>query len=136
MLPEILLAECPNEMEQQMASANYSLESEGGFILGDWQASTSPFDKNEVDRKLPWEDVEASRRNRRLQKRHPLPEGIGTHFAEARPCPKCHAPAEALSWFYFRSPKETWANECGVAGWLAVCDRCHIQANFFIEAVS
>ena len=115
-------------------------EPDGGFILDDWQANTSPFEKNEVDRGLPWEDVEASRRNRRLQKQHRLPErlsdGLATYFAEARTCPKCQTPSDALSWFYFRSPKETWAAQCGVEGWMAVCDRCHIQVNFFVEAVS
>jgi hypothetical protein len=107
-----------------------------GFILDDWEVNTSPFSKNEVDSDLPWGDVEASRRNRWLQKNRRLPRGIRSHFAEARPCPQCQSPAEALSWFYFRSPKETWAQECGVAGWMAVCDRCRVQVNFFIEAVS
>jgi len=107
-----------------------------GFVLDDWSVNTSPFQKNEADSELPWEDVEASRRNRRLQKRHPLPEGIATHFGEARPCPKCQTPPESLTWFYFRSPKETWPMLCGVAGWMAVCDRCHIQVNFFSELMS
>ena len=75
-----------------------------------------------------------------MQKLHRLPkrlsEGLATHFAEARPCPKCQTPSEALSWFYFRSPEETWANESGVEGWMAVCDHCHLQVNFFTEVVS
>jgi hypothetical protein len=114
----------------------YPLQPDGGFILDDWSVNTSPSCKNEIERGLPWDDVEASRRNRRLQKNHRLPEGIGTHFAEARPCPQCQSPANALSWFYFRSPKETWERECGVAGWMAVCDRCRVQVNFFIEAIN
>jgi hypothetical protein len=65
-----------------------------------------------------------------------LAEGLATHFGEARPCPKCGAAPDALSWFYFRSPKETWPELCGVEGWMAVCDRRHIQVNFFIEAIS
>src|SRR3954468_5709906 len=104
---------------------------EHGFVLDDWSVNTSPFQKNEMDHQYPWEDVDASRRNRRLQRRHPLPVGLPTDFGDARPCPKCGAKIEALSWFYFRSPKETWANECGAAGWMAVCDPCHIQVNFF-----
>jgi hypothetical protein len=112
------------------------LEPDGGFILDDWSVNTDFLQQNEIDRGYPWEDVEASRRNRRLQKRHRLPEEIGSYFAETTACPKCHAPSETLSWFYFRSPKETWAMACGVAGWMAVCDRCHIQVNFFTEAVS
>lgn len=112
------------------------MQPNGEFILDDWSVNTDCFSKNEADRELPWEDVEASRRNRRLQKRHPLPDGIESHFADAKECPKCHSPADSLSWFYFRSPKETWAKECGVAGWMAVCDRCHIPVNFFVEAMS
>jgi len=123
-----------------MAFNNTPLEPNGGFILGDWSVNADCFSKNEADRELPWEDVEAARRNTRLQKRHRLPkrlsEGLATHFAEVRPCPKCETPPEALGWFYFRSAKETWAMECGVAGWMAVCDDCRIQVNFFVEAVS
>jgi hypothetical protein len=109
---------------------------DAGFILDDWSVNTDSSSKKGADQELPWEDVDASRGNRRLQKRHLLPEDLNSHFATARPCPKCHSPADALSWFYFRSPKETWPMACGCAGWMAVCDRCHIQVNFFIEAMS
>ena len=84
----------------------------------------------------PWEHVEASRRNRRLQKKHPATEGQSRYLTDAKTCPKCQAPPEALSWFYFESPKWTWENLCGSAGWMAVCDRCHVQVNFFGEAIS
>jgi hypothetical protein len=87
-----------------------SLQPDGGFILDDWSVNTSPFQKNDMDHEYPWEEVEVSRRNRRLQKRHPLPEGIQTDFSNAKPCPKCGASPDALTWFYFRSPKETWAD--------------------------
>jgi hypothetical protein len=107
-----------------------------GLVLDDWSVNTDFLAKNDVDRDLPWDDVEASRRNRRLQKNHRESEGLRTHFAEARPCPQCQSSIDGLSWFYFRSPKETWAMECSVAGWMAVCDCCHLQVNFFIEAVS
>ena len=87
--------------------SNSPLEPAGGFILDDWSVNTSPFQQNEMNQQYPWEDVEASRQNRRLQKNHRLPEGIESHFTEARPCPQCQSPPDALSWFYFRSPKET-----------------------------
>jgi hypothetical protein len=93
-----------------------------------------------MDQEYPWDDVEASRRNRRLQKRHRLQkrlsDGLGEHFVEAKPCPKCQTGPSELSWFYFRSPKETWPMECGVEGWMSVCDKCHLQVNFFSEAMS
>ncbi len=119
--------------------ANQSLESDG-FVLDDWSVEISPLQKNEMDHEYPWEDVEASRRNRRLQKRHRVKErvadGLPRHFAYARPCPKCGAAKEKLSWFYFRSPKETWENLCGIEGWMGVCDPCHMQVNFFSEVMS
>ncbi len=111
-----------------------------GFVLDDWSVNTGFLTKNEAGEELPWEDVEASRCNRRLQKRHRLEErladGLATHFAKAKACPKCGRIPEELSWFYFRSPKETWANLCGIAGWIAVCDPCRIQVNFFSEVIS
>jgi hypothetical protein len=84
----------------------------------------------------PWEDVQASRRNRRLQAKHPVTEGKNRYLRDANACPKCQTPAETLEWFYFRSPKETWPMQCGVAGWMVVCDRCRVQANFFSEVMS
>lgn len=115
---------------------DYLLQRDRGFTLDDWSANTSPFQKNEMGLQLPWEDVKASRRNRRLQKRHPLPIDLVSHFAYARECSKCQASPNKLTWFYFRSPKETWATECGVAGWMAVCDDCRLQVNFFTDSIS
>jgi hypothetical protein len=89
-----------------------------------------------MDQEFPWEDVDASRRKRRLQARHPAEEWKTHYLTDAKPCPRCEAPPEALCWFYFESPKETWENLCGTAGWMAVCDRCHVQANYFMEAMS
>jgi hypothetical protein len=55
----------------------------------------------------PWEDVQASRRNRRLQAKRPIAEGKSRYLAEAKPCPKCHTAPNELAWFYFESPPET-----------------------------
>jgi hypothetical protein len=89
-----------------------------------------------MDQEYPWKDVEASRRNRRLQAKHPLTEGKNQYLASAKACPRCETVPESLNWFYFSSPKETWPQLCGVAGWIAVCDRCHLQVNFFDEVMS
>ncbi len=85
---------------------------------------------------FPWEDVESARGDLRLQGQHPVEDGNARYQAEARACPGCGAPPSELSWFYFESPEETWAQLCGVAGWLTVCDRCHRQVNCFKEIVS
>ncbi|WP_395736429.1 hypothetical protein [Prosthecobacter sp.] len=36
-------------------------------------------------------------------------------------CLECLAPME---WIYFSSSPETWAGECGRAGWTAICKKC------------
>ncbi len=102
-----------------------------GFVMDD-----SPCDLALGEGDYPWEDVEASRRNRRLQAKHPQTEGKSRYLAIAKPCPKCETPADALTWFYFSSPKETWPMDCGTAGWMAVCYRCHVQVNYFSEVMS
>jgi hypothetical protein len=93
-------------------------------------------DDFEDDDKYPWEDVEAARQNQRLQREHPVAEGQQIYAAKAKPCPQCHTTAGQLSWFYFDSPAETWENLCGRAGWMTVCDRCHLQVDFFCEVLS
>jgi hypothetical protein len=56
---------------------------------------------------LPWEDVEASRSNRRLQRKHPVAEGKTQYLAAAAACPGCGTPPDELTWFYFESSRET-----------------------------
>jgi hypothetical protein len=104
---------------------------EHGFVLDD-SVSELGLGGDEY----PWEDVEASRRNRRLRAKHPIAEGKSRYLAEARPCPQCQTPADELAWLYFESPPETWPMECGVAGWMTVCDSCRVLANFFSEVMS
>ena len=29
-----------------------------------------------------------------------------------------------------------WEHLCGRAGWMTVCDRCHLQVDFFREAMN
>ena len=59
---------------------------------------------DEDDDQFPWEDVEAARKNQRLQREHPLAEGQQIYAAKAKACPQCHTAAGQLSWFYFDSP--------------------------------
>jgi hypothetical protein len=86
--------------------------------------------------KYPWEDVEAARRNPRLQAQHHSAEARAHYKSQAKPCPKCLTPPDQLAWFYFESPPETWAHLCGVAGWITVCDSCHLQVDFFTDILS
>lgn len=84
----------------------------------------------------PWEDVDEARADRRLQRKHPIAEGQDRYRAVAKACPKCNTAADRLSWFYFRSPALTWEPLCGRAGWMTVCDQCHVQVDFFCEVMS
>ena len=52
----------------------------------------------EDDDKYPWEDVEAARKNRRLQRKHPIADGQISYMAVAKPCPQCGTAAGQLSW--------------------------------------
>jgi hypothetical protein len=88
------------------------------------------------DAPFPWEDVESARKNKRLQQEYPVAEGQQQYAAIAKACPQCHTAASQLNWFYFKSPSETWECLCGRAGWMTVCDRCHLQVDLFIEAMN
>jgi hypothetical protein len=58
----------------------------------------------------PWEHVNASRKNERLQRRHSVSAAKERYLIRAKSCPKCGAQADGLAWFYFDSPLETWKN--------------------------
>ena len=85
---------------------------------------------------FPWDDVTAARKNALLQRKYPIAKGKDSHLPQAKGCPKCAARPEHLAWFYFESPKWTWDNLCGRAGWMTVCDACHAQVDFFLEAMN
>lgn len=84
----------------------------------------------------PWEDVAAARQSQRLQRRHSVVAAKEKYLAKAKPCPQCGTVANELAWFYFDSPTETWKHLCGCAGWMTVCDPCHVQVDFFLEVMS
>jgi transcriptional regulator with XRE-family HTH domain len=56
--------------------------------------------------------------------------------AEAVPCSTCGASPDSLTWVRFVSPPWTWAKLCGRAGWLTICEVCHLQVDFFREAMN
>ena len=45
-------------------------------------------------------------------------------------CPKCNKGIADLAVFYFVSPKITWENLCGAAGWMIACTNCKKQIAF------
>ena len=98
---------------------------------------------------FPWADIEASANDEKLQRTHQshgqtqAPANLtffGESEAEVRPrarnCPGCGRPGSELTWLYFSSPAWTWQELCGRAGWLAVCEPCHLQVEFFLERMN
>jgi hypothetical protein len=51
-------------------------------------------------------------------------------------CPGCGRSGSDLKWIYFSSPAWTWQRLCGRAGWLAICEPCHMQVAFFMEVMN
>lgn len=68
-----------------------------------------------------WAEIEEALRD-------PRP-GTGPHFSfvsmlppyEARRCPRCLAP---MRWIWFTSPRASWSEMGGRAGWLSICEPC------------
>jgi len=90
----------------------------------------------EDDDSFPLEHVTASRKNSRLQRSHPVSPAKTKYVSQAKACPKCGATPEQLAWFYFESPPWTWEHLCGRAGWMTVCDKCHLQVDFFLQLMN
>lgn len=90
---------------------------------------------DEDDGQYPWEDVDSSRKDKKLQSKHPISEAE-SYIKESGPCPSCGKVPKDLAWFYFSSPEETWGWLCGSSGWMAVCDSCHLQVNYIEDCVS
>jgi phage FluMu protein Com len=80
-----------------------------------------------------WDQVERCRLDRNLQQEHSLDRN---RYPYAKPCPRCGTLAQALTWFYFSSPEQDWRALAGRAGWMIVCDVCHIQADLIVEMMS
>ncbi len=55
----------------------------------------------EDDDQFPWEDVEAARQDRRLQREHPVAESQQLYATRAKPCPQCHTAASGVELVLF-----------------------------------
>jgi HEAT repeat protein len=95
----------------------------------------------------PWEWVEASRSGQHDQLKAELEEMRGmsnpsteeaklAYARQAHNCPICGKAANELAWFFFSTPPKTWQDLMGHAGWMTVCDDCHIQVDFFGGIIS
>jgi hypothetical protein len=80
---------------------------------------------------FPWDDVEASRRE--PERHHPEGKAVPEPKVTATTCPCC---SEPLTWIYFSTPPWTWEQKRGRAGWLGVCDECHLQVDFALAVMN
>ena len=87
-------------------------------------------EEDPVDQYFPWEVVEQSLRDPGLERRHGVKQ---EYLVEARSCPKCEAPPEELRWIYVREAPDPLGVTQSREGYLLVCDKCRIQADFFWE---
>lgn len=82
------------------------------------------------DPDFPWEDIEASRQDDDLQRRHAGEVFEREDDLAPIACPLCGKRGENLARFYFQSPAWTWRELCGRAGIIVVCDPCRKQVAF------
>ena len=101
---------------------------------------------------FPWEDVQTCQQDavREAEGMRQAPALLGSveehaHTADdakraygsrAVPCSKCGASPDKLTWIRFTSPAWTWKKLCGRAGWLTICESCHLQIDFFKEVMN
>lgn len=72
----------------------------------------------EDDTLLPWEDVNACMHWWNL---------LNLFWGKGEPCPFCGKPTKII---WFSSPRDTWDNLCGTAGYLTLCKDCHRQLDY------
>jgi len=97
------------------------------------KVNTARLSHNYPSEFYPWENVDASRNDALLQAKNTLDPSI---IKGIKSCPNCGLASEQLSWFWFSSPQEDWDALAGRAGWMSVCDACHIQVEFLNEIMS
>ena len=137
---ESILAMLPDVITEDQAEALKSLATEevrpcdlydwlSGRLAATWKESLRNLREAELRQMargfFPWEDVEACRVDSERQRLKA--EAHKKADLEIQLCPTCQQPAE---WIWFDSPPWTWQKLCGRAGWLALCDSCHLQIAF------
>jgi hypothetical protein len=87
---------------------------------------------------FPAEDVEASRRDKRLQNSHF--EELDSESREAMERTRQEAVRSGsgprTEWIYFRSPPWTWEALCGREGWLLCDPDSGVQHDFLLTAMN
>ena len=85
------------------------------------------YDRNLItDAYFPLEDVKECLDNDKT----PCPGFKMKDLTNHLPCPLCGKPSEELKWFWFESPRWTWANLMGRAGHMSLCPDCRCLVEF------
>lgn len=101
--------------------------------MAQWQAERERTAEEEY---VAWDEVEAARRNTRMQRHHDVAQGQERYLRYGRACPLCHREPRELAWFYYKG-RSRKGEELGYReGWMIVCDPCHQQVSFFMESIS
>ena len=85
------------------------------------------YDRNQItDAYFPLEDVKVCLESERMHRFGLKMKDLANH----RPCPLCGKPSEELKWFWFESPRWTWANLMGRVGHMSLCPDCRCLVEF------
>ena len=90
-------------------------------------------EEDPVSKYFPWEIVEQSLQDPQLEQFQGVKE---EYLVEAKSCPNCEAPPDELRWVYVQEapqPSERPGAHSHREGYLLVCDKCHLQVDFFCE---
>lgn len=55
------------------------------------------------------------------------------YLEQAQGCTTCKITPTNLKWSYYNSPRWTWKNFCGRAGWITKCPKCGQEIDFFLD---
>lgn len=79
-----------------------------------------------------WEEVEANREAIDCQIHYLSMKYAQLEYIDhAKSCPKCGESPDNLFWLGIQSPNELWDKGAGKAGFLTICEKCHLQVDFF-----
>jgi len=92
-----------------------------------WKASIEEFNIDTSKKSLYHDFFPKLHSKRKAKKRY---------LEQAQECSSCSIAPKDLKWFYFYSPRWTWENNCGRAGWITKCPKCGQAVDFFLDFMS
>jgi hypothetical protein len=90
--------------------------------------------ENPTEDGFPIEDVNASIRDRDLQRRLDAPQRTTLDTFRRQAIEQ--GASERAKWIFFHSPEWTWQDLCGIEGWLLYDEETHTQHAFWLTAMN